>query len=247
MPVKKLLSPLLILLALLAISLALLGAAHYSQPVEVDPSNLPPLQAQMPTRAPQESWVKLPPLPETATQADYGAEIFRLVCQDCHGDRGQGLTHEFRMTWAPKDRNCWQSKCHTFNHPPDGFELPRFITPIIGQATLDQFETAADLYEYVRLEMPWHNPGSLTDEEYWQLTAFLVRENGVDPISQPLDQTRAASLVLHPNKPSEMATSPTPNNASLAETPIWPWAVFLILLIAIVLIIVLVSSRRKSA
>ena len=51
-----------------------------------------------PSPAPETSWLILPPIPAGATQADIGAEIYALVCRDCHGDRGQGLTDEFRAT-----------------------------------------------------------------------------------------------------------------------------------------------------
>lgn len=136
-----------------------------------------PVSSPTPSPTPEESWLILPPMPAGATQADIGAEIYALVCRDCHGDRGQGLTDEFRATWAPQDQNCWQSKCHAPNHPPEGFDLPRFVPAIIGPNTLTRFESAADLLAFIGANMPWHNPGSLINEEYWQLTAYILREN----------------------------------------------------------------------
>ncbi len=50
-------------------------------------------------------WIKVD-LPANATQLQFGAEVYRPVCQDCHGDKGQGLTGEWRATWAPADQNC---------------------------------------------------------------------------------------------------------------------------------------------
>ena len=144
------------------------------------------------------SWVLLPDLPSTATQADVGAEIYRLVCQDCHGNHGQGLTGEWRAQWAPEDQNCWQSKCHSLDHPPDGFTLPRYVPPLVGPGTLSQFKTALDLYHYIRITMPWQNPGSLQEAEYWQLTAFLARERHLTLGNLPLDENRAKELFLSP-------------------------------------------------
>ena len=146
----------------------------------------------------QESWLILPEMPATATQADVGAEIYRLVCQDCHGNRGQGLTDEWRAQWHPEDQNCWQSKCHASNHPPEGFLLPRYIPPLIGPGTLTRFETVLNLHSYMRNAMPWHNPGSLTETEYWQLTAYLARERQLDLGDLPLDEDRAAQQLLFP-------------------------------------------------
>jgi cytochrome c len=144
-----------------------------------------------------ESWLRMPEMSDTATQADYGAEIYRLVCQDCHGDQGQGLTNQWRSTWAPEDQNCWQSRCHASNHPPEGFILPRYVPPLIGSGTLSNQETALDFYNYIRLRMPWHNPGSLQDWEYMQLTAFIARERELD-FKLPLDEAAAAKLKLSP-------------------------------------------------
>src|SRR5574341_723475 len=66
--------------------------------------------APMISMPPQESWI-IVDLPPDATQLQYGAEIWRLVCSACHAYDGQGLTDAWRATWGPQDRNCWQSKC----------------------------------------------------------------------------------------------------------------------------------------
>ena len=157
------------------------------------PSPLAPVAMASPTR---ESWLILPELPATATQADIGAEIYRLVCKACHGNQGQGLTDEWRAQWNPQDQNCWQSKCHASNHPPEGFILPRYVPPLVGPNTLSRFETTLDLYHYIRINMPWHNPGSLQEAEYWQLTAYLAGKHQITWGDLPLDEERAAKLLL---------------------------------------------------
>jgi hypothetical protein len=162
-------------------------------------------------------------MPASATQADYGAELFRLVCRDCHGDKGQGLTYAWRATWGPDHQDCWQSKCHALNHPPDGFEIPQYIWPIIGPGTLRAYETAADLFAYLRDYQPWYNPGSMTDEENWQLTAFLLRENGIDLAGAPLEPVRAASVLVDTGERPEMATT-MPESPAAA----WPWVAALV-------------------
>lgn len=138
----------------------------------------------------------MPELHPSATQADVGAEIYRLVCKDCHGDLGQGLTPDWIAQWNPADQNCWQSHCHHPNHPPEGFILPRYIPGVIGPGTLGRFQTAQDLQQFISVSMPWHNPGVLTQEEYWQLTAYLLRENGIIPDGLTLDETQAAAVLL---------------------------------------------------
>jgi cytochrome c len=138
-----------------------------------------------------------PPLPDNPTQADYGAQIYYESCMACHGDRGQGLTEEWRAAWNPVDQNCWQSKCHATNHPEEGFKLPRQIPPVVGRETLTRFQTAADLYTFISTKMPWQAPGLFDETQYWQLTAYLLRANDLlpgDDIS--LNQDNAAQIQL---------------------------------------------------
>jgi cytochrome c len=178
-------------------SLSLLFALTACAEMDTKPSAVLLSSSSVPLKPTPESWLRMPEMSDSATQADYGAEIYRLVCRDCHGDQGQGLTDQWRSTWAPEDQNCWQSRCHVGNHPPEGFLLPRYVPPIIGSGTLSNHETALDLYNYIRQRMPWHNPGSLQDWEYMQLTAFIARERALD-LTLPLDEAAAAKLKLSP-------------------------------------------------
>lgn len=119
----------------------------------------------------------------------------------CHGDRGQGLSDEWRGVLDPEDQNCWQSKCHAANHPPEGFQLPTSSPPVMGAGTLLAYKTAADLFEYLRAEMPWPFPGLFEDEEYWQLTAFLADAHRVPLRKEPLDPDNAANVLWRPQLP----------------------------------------------
>jgi mono/diheme cytochrome c family protein len=119
-----------------------------------------------------------PPMSDPPTQIEQGAYAYYLSCMVCHGDRGQGLTEEWRGALDPADQNCWQSRCHAPNHPPGGFQLPRYAPAIIGSGMLAHYESAAGLYEFLRTRMPWQAPGILEDEVYWHLTAFLLDANG---------------------------------------------------------------------
>jgi cytochrome c5 len=184
-------------------------------------------QDDAPTPTP-ESWLILPDMPETATQADYGAEIYRLVCRDCHGDEGQGLTEQWiQKGFTAEDQNCWQAKCHAGSHPVDGFVLPKYVPPLAGEETLTRFNTSLDLYNFMRTAMPYHNPGSLLDREYWQLTAFVMEMNGLAPLPTSLAEEQAAQLVLHPNRPLVEPTAvPTPTPLPQPQptaTERWSW------------------------
>lgn len=116
-------------------------------------------------------------LTDDSTQAERGSETYRQVCLACHGDWGQGLADEWRAEWG-EDSNCWQSKCHGPGHPPWGFSLPETVPPVLGPNALTGFSTAAELQQVILQSMPWWNPASLTDEQAWELTAYLMSQRG---------------------------------------------------------------------
>jgi mono/diheme cytochrome c family protein len=152
-------------------------------------------------------------MPANATQVDYGKEAYRLVCSACHGDKGQGLTAQWISTWAPEDQNCWKSKCHASNHPSDGFDLPHYVPAIFGRDKLQQFHSALDLEAYIRAEMPWQDKGNLKPEEYTNITAYLLKASGIDPMDHVLTPALAASILINPAAQST-APTPTPTPAS---------------------------------
>ncbi|MCK6629808.1 MAG: cytochrome c [Anaerolineae bacterium] len=142
----------------------------------------------------------LPPSTVYRLPSTDGAKLFKQWCSTCHGDKGQGLTPEWRAEWPEDKQNCWQSKCHAGNHPPDGFSFPKKVPALIGLDTLTKFSTAQDLYAYSRAAMPYWSPNLLKDHEYQAITTFLVEANYAArgaplPISLADDLT---AVPLHP-------------------------------------------------
>lgn len=144
-----------------------------------------------------------PPTVYPPTQAGEGAQVYWQVCMVCHGDAGQGLTEEWRASLGPVDMDCWQSGCHGKRHPEEGFEIPRAAPRVIGGGAMARFNTALELHDYLSTNMPWHAPGSLQPQEYWQLTAFLLEKNGYRLPARPLDATGAAGFELRQPAPSD--------------------------------------------
>ena len=128
-----------------------------------------------------------PTLPASPSQADYGAQEYWFQCLPCHGDRGQGLTDEFRLLYPPEEQNCWESGCHGIKFYENGWAIPRNVPALIGPEALQKFPNAFILQAYIKASMPFQWPGSLDDETAWQLTAFLLRENGLWDARQPLN------------------------------------------------------------
>lgn len=198
----------------------------------------------MPPMSNEESWV-IVDLPPDASQLEYGAEVYRLVCKACHGDKGQGLTDDWRAQWAPEDQNCWQSKCHAANHPPDGFSMP--IAPAVVGPPLQMFATAQDLYNYIHANMPWHNRGSLTEKESWSVTAYILKINDVDP--GPLLSTETASQIpLRASSETASSSSEVPQDLEndVFNNVSFVWIAALVVVAALALFGVVVFIRRKA-
>jgi len=161
-----------------------------------------PIEAQSPLDPPIVS--------EPPTQLDQGALLFWGVCMACHGNHGQGLTDDWRELAFGEDKDCWTSKCHASNHPPQGFEFPHTVPALVGGGKLGRFTSAQQLYDYTYAMMPWWNPGSLTPEKAWQVTAYLLKMNDTLPAGIPLDGKVASAIPVH------RKVSAPPNDATLA-------------------------------
>jgi mono/diheme cytochrome c family protein len=149
---------------------------------------------------------------DSPDQLTRGAQMFKIRCEPCHGDQGQGLAL-WRLTWAPEDQNCASHKCHGLGHPPDGFYMPKDAPPIIGTDTLIVFPSAHELYGYISKAMPFDKPGELTSDDYWAITAFLIQKHGALPTGIRVDSSNAASIPVNlgslpPNHQSDQSILP---------------------------------------
>jgi mono/diheme cytochrome c family protein len=180
-----------------------------------------------------------PPTVFPPTQASLGAQVYYQVCMACHGDRGQGLTEEWRNILPPPDNNCWTATCHGPRHPIDGFALPKYVPAVVGKGVLSNFGNAANLHDFISQKMPWQAPGSLKPEEYWQLTAYLLQANGIDPGPGQLDDGRAAKIRL------SLLSAQPPVTPATNSAGFWIAASILLFSIAIGSFIVFLAKNRS--
>jgi len=111
-------------------------------------------------------------LPPGSGSAQQGAAIFLAKCAMCHGPKGQGMPPAF-PTLIGRD-----SKAEGFMFATD-FRL----TKTIG----NYWPHATTVFDYVRRAMPLLQPGSLTNDEVYALTAYLLAANNVMPMTATLD------------------------------------------------------------
>jgi mono/diheme cytochrome c family protein len=104
--------------------------------------------------------ISIPPdgsgLPPGGGTAAAGAAVFAAKCQSCHGEKGAG---------QPNDR------------------LVGGHGTLAGPAPVrtvgSYWPYATTVFDYVRRAMPYQQPRSLTDEEVYAVTAYLLHLNGV--------------------------------------------------------------------
>ena len=187
-----------------------------------------------------------PTLPAVPSQADHGAQVYWLSCLPCHGDRGQGLTDEFRKAYPPEEEYCWESGCHGARPYENGFTLPMKIPGVIGGSTLAKFADAAQLNAYIRATMPFWKPGSLTEEESWGVTAFILRQNGFWDDATELGASNAADVKI--SREAFLTPVATPQQAEVQprnKTMIWGIAAGAVVLITL-LMFILKKSRNTA-
>ncbi|HEU0020701.1 MAG TPA: cytochrome c [Dehalococcoidia bacterium] len=102
----------------------------------------------------------LPPGSGTAIQ---GTPIFAAKCAVCHGDKGQGGLPATSVVLVGTEP--W-------------FELGN--PNQLGPRTIGNYwPYATTVFDYVKRAMPFDKPGSLTDEEVYAVTAWLLNQNGI--------------------------------------------------------------------
>jgi cytochrome c len=109
--------------------------------------------------------------PGTGTPAA-GAEIYKIKCASCHGANGEGTPPAYPALIGrdPKGENFV-------------FSTDWKITRTIG----NYWPYATTVFDYIRRAMPHTQPGSLTNDEVYSLTAYLLAANKVIATDVTLD------------------------------------------------------------
>src|SRR5215471_15019867 len=90
--------------------------------------------------------------PGSGTPAE-GAKVYAAKCAACHGQEGKGGVNAKLVGGEP-------------------------IKSIDGEKTIANFwPYSTTLFDYIRRAMPWPKPRSLTDQEVYSLTAYILSLN----------------------------------------------------------------------
>ena len=112
--------------------------------------------------------VGLPPGNGTAAE---GATIYAARCAGCHGKTGKEGPNDVLVGRIPND------------------EFPFVRDPRAPKTIGSYWPYATTVFDYIRRAMPPDKPGSLTDAEVYNLTAFLLASNDLIPQDAVIDAT----------------------------------------------------------
>lgn len=114
-------------------------------------------------------------LPEGKGTVAQGAMVFGAKCASCHGMRGEGMPPAYPKLVG--------------RDPREGFPFGR--DPALVKTIGNYWPYATTVFDYVRRSMPFLQPGSLTNDEVYAVTAWLLAQNEIIKSDATLD---AASL-----------------------------------------------------
>ncbi|HSF29954.1 MAG TPA: cytochrome c [Candidatus Tectomicrobia bacterium] len=133
--------------------------------------------------------ISIPPegtgLPPGSGTPDKGAVVYTQKCQSCHGEKGAG---------KPNDQLVGGQGTLTSASP----------MRTIGS----YWPYATTVFDYVRRAMPYTESKSLTDDEVYAVTAYLLHLNGIIGAQDVMD-AQTLPQVKMPNRDNFIAVYPT--------------------------------------
>jgi mono/diheme cytochrome c family protein len=170
----------------LLVGIGVIALAGCTTPVTRETPNL----GRVATPAEVAAWdVSIPPdgsgLPPGRGTSAQGAGVFEQKCQSCHGERGAG---------QPNDRLV------------GGHGTLASKTPVrtIGS----YWPYATTIFDYVRRAMPYTQSHSLSDDEVYAVTAYLLHLNGIIGESDAMSADTLPKVKM-PNRDNFILAYPT--------------------------------------
>jgi cytochrome c len=121
-------------------------------------------------------------LPAGTGTVQQGAAVYASHCASCHGDNGEGKPPYPQLIGGPRGNV-------DFASDP---KIPRTIG--------NYWPYATTLFDYVRRAMPLTAPGSLTADQTYAVTAYLLAREDILPATARLD-ARSLVAVQMPARP----------------------------------------------
>jgi S-disulfanyl-L-cysteine oxidoreductase SoxD len=119
-------------------------------------------------------------LPAGGASAAEGSPIYAARCAGCHGPDGEGGASDRLVGRRPEGR----------------FDFADEVMPVSERTIGSYWPYATTLFDYIRRAMPFDAPGSLTDQEVYSLTAWLLWKNGIITEGDVVDARTLPEVVM---------------------------------------------------
>jgi S-disulfanyl-L-cysteine oxidoreductase SoxD len=123
-------------------------------------------------------------LPAGSGTSDQGAAIFADNCAACHGDGGRGASTT--TSGAPAA-------------PPVVSDVKRNGIDDTTLSIANYWPYATTLFDYIKRAMPWTSPRTLTDDQVYALTAYILAQNKLIDAKQVIN-AQTLPKVQMPNR-----------------------------------------------
>ena len=123
-------------------------------------------------------------LPAGSGTSDRGAKVFADQCALCHGEGGRGATTT--TSGAPAA-------------PPVVSDVKRNGIDDTTLTIANYWPDATTLFDYIRRAMPWMSPRSLSDNDVYALTAYILAQNKLIDAKQAIN-AQTLPKVQMPNR-----------------------------------------------
>ena len=114
-----------------------------------------------------------------------GRVVYEAKCASCHGAKGEG--NSANRLAAPAQKR-----------------------PAVIKAVGSYWPYATTLFDYVNRAMPWDRPQSLTPDEVYAVSAYVLHLSGIVPESTVLDATTLPQVRM-PNRDGFTSPDPRPD------------------------------------
>jgi cytochrome c len=133
-------------------------------------------------------------LPEGKGSVKQGQQVYAEQCAVCHGDKGEGRS----MPGAVGG----------FDRLVGGFGTLDKPTPVMTVGSFWPYATT--LFDYIRRAMPFTAPQSLTADQVYAVSAYILFMNNVVPEDAVLD-AKSLPQVKMPNRGGFLTEDPRPD------------------------------------
>jgi len=133
-------------------------------------------------------------LPQGRGSVEQGREVYANTCAVCHGDKGEGRKVEGAVSG--------------FDRLVGGFGTLDRPVPVLTVGSFWPYATT--LFDYIRRAMPFQAPQSLTADEVYAVSAYVLHMNNIVPEETTLD-AHSLPKVKMPNRTGFIQDDPRPD------------------------------------